>query len=63
MGMPSRSLKLLIDFLARVTWGFCPVIAVMSFTAFSRLLALSMALPTPMFTTILVMDGISMTFW
>ena len=36
MGIPSRSLKLLIDFLARVTWGFCPVIAVMSLTAFSR---------------------------
>ena len=33
IGTPSRSLKFAIAFFARVTTGFCPVIAVISATA------------------------------
>ncbi|MNS63854.1 hypothetical protein D3C72_969600 [compost metagenome] len=38
LGMPWRSLKVAIDFLARVTTTFWPTIAVMSPTAASRVL-------------------------
>ena len=62
IGMPSRTLKAAIDFLARVTTGFCPVIWPSSFTAGSRIFAFCVASPTPMFTTILCSRGTAIGF-
>src|SRR5213592_4975706 len=51
MGTPSRSLKFAIDFFARVTIGFCPVIDWRSAVAKSSTLAFSRPSPTPMLIT------------
>ncbi len=47
MGMPSRSLKAAMDFLALVTTGFCPVMAASSAEAESSSLMFWMASPNP----------------
>ena len=57
MALPSRSLKPAIDFLARVTSGFWPVMTVRSATAPSSSDGWPTASPTPMFTTIFVEAG------
>src|SRR3972149_3210123 len=57
MGTPSRSLKFAIDFFARGTIGFCPVIACRSAVAKSRTLAFSRPSPTPMLMTIFSSRG------
>jgi hypothetical protein len=62
IGMPSRTLKAAIDFFARVTTGFCPVICPSSFTAGSISFAFCVASPTPMFTTILFRRGTAIGF-
>src|SRR5689334_11949553 len=62
IGTPSRSLKFAIDFLARVTIGFCPVIACKSAVAKSMIFALSRPSPTPMLITILSRRGTDHTF-
>ena len=61
MALPSRSLKPAIDFLARVTSGFWPVMAVRSRTAPSSSDGCWVARPTPMLMTIFSMRGTSMT--
>ena len=60
MFMPSRSLKVAIDFLALVTIGFWPVIMASSFAAACSFLLSCVALPTPMLTTIFSIRGTSM---
>ena len=60
IGMCSRSLKLAIDFLARVTTGFWPVMTARSFAAASIFLPSWMASPTPMLMTILSSRGTCM---
>src|ERR1022692_516970 len=60
--MPSRSLYTAIDLVARVTSGFCPVMAVKSATAPSMAFGLATASPTPMFTTIFSSFGMRMGF-
>src|SRR5262245_38408279 len=57
IGAFSRSLKFAIDFLARVTTGFWPVIACRSAVAKSRTLAFSFPSPTPMLITIFSSRG------
>ena len=57
MGMPSRSLKEAMDFLARVTTAFCPAMAVSSATASSISLLFWLAAPRPMFREIFSMPG------
>src|SRR4026207_1013763 len=52
MGEFSRSLKFAIDFLARVTTGFCPAMVWRSATAKSTTFAFSLPSPTPMLMTI-----------
>ena len=59
MGTPSRSLKLAMDFLARVMTGFWPAMACRSAAAKSMTLALSRASPTPMLMTIFSRRGTS----
>ena len=59
--MPSLSLNWAIDFLARVTDGFWPVITDRSLTAPSMSLASLAASPTPMLTTILDSPGTCIT--
>ena len=54
IGMPSRSLKLEIDFLALVMTGCWPVIVAMSSDAVSSALALATASPRPMFSVTFV---------
>jgi len=61
MGTPSRSLKFAIDFLARVTMGFWPVMAWRSAVAKSMIFALSRPSPTPMLITILFSRGTAHT--
>src|SRR4051812_16946791 len=61
MALPSRSLKPAIDFLARVTNGFWPVMTVRSDTACSSSDDWATAPPTPMLTTIFSTLGTSMT--
>ena len=56
--MPSRSLKLASDRVARVTSGFWPEIRVMSSTAPSIFFRSWVASPTPMFRTIFSRRGI-----
>jgi hypothetical protein len=55
------SLNCAMDFFARVTSGFWPVMAVRSRTAPSMSFESFAASPTPMFTTTLTTRGISMT--
>src|SRR2546428_12791122 len=62
MGMFLRSLKLAIDFRARVITGFCPVISASSRVAESSSLAFWIASPSPMFTTILRRRGTAIAF-
>ena len=62
IGMSSRSLKVAIDCLARITTGCWPVIAVRSPTAASIFLASCTASPTPMLTTILSSRGTCIGF-
>ena len=62
IGTPSRSLKLAIAFLALVTTGFCPVMAVISITAASITLAFWVASPTPQLTVIFSRRGTCMRF-
>ena len=57
IGMPSRNLKFAIDFLARLTMGFCPVIVAISPVAASSEFELSIASPSPMLTMILSRIG------
>ena len=59
----SRTLKDAMDFFDRHNTGFWPVILVRSATAASMTLRSATASPTPMFTVILVILGISMTFF
>ena len=61
IGIPVRSLNCAIDFFARRTVGFCPVIWVRSRTAPSISFASRAASPTPMFTTTFVTRGTCMT--
>ena len=60
-GMPWRSLKLEMLFLALVMIGFCRAISESSLTALSMALESSLLLPSPSFSTILVMRGTAMT--
>lgn len=62
IGMPSRSLNWAMDLRALVTCGFWPVMASRSRMAPSMTFESRAASPTPMFTTILVRPGTSMTF-
>ncbi len=59
-GMPSRSLKLAIDFVARRTCARWPAIIVSCSIASSSSFASVFASPTPMLSVILVMRGTSM---
>ena len=62
MALPSRSLKPAIDFLARVTIGFWPVMIVeVGDGALEQRLAWPTAAPTPMLMTIFSSRGTSMT--
>ena len=61
IALPSRSLKPAIDFLARVTTGFWPVIVARSRTAPSSREAWAVAAPTPMLSTTLESRGTCMT--
>src|SRR5262245_23768647 len=63
MGMPSRSLKFAIAFLARVTTGRWPLMAPSSSTAESRILAFCVASPSPMLRTIFDRRGTAMPFF
>ncbi len=58
IGIPVRSRNCAIERLARVTIGFWPVIVVRSPTAASSALALAIASPRPMLTTIFSTCGI-----
>src|SRR5258708_12355798 len=62
MALPSRSLKLAMDFLALVMIGFWPVICESSSTAVSRILAFEMASPMPMFRTTFSILGTAIGF-
>src|ERR1043166_3270879 len=62
IGIFSRSLKLAIDFFARVITGFCPAIDFISSSSVSRTLAFSMASPMPILSTILLSRGIAILF-
>ena len=62
IGMPSRKLKLAIDFFERVITGFWPVIVATSAEAVSRARAFSRASPRPMFSTIFCSLGICIGF-
>ena len=62
IGMPSRSLKFAIAFLARVTTGFCPLIAASSSTAESRSFGFCVASPSPMLSTIFSRRGTASAF-
>src|SRR6202453_2892146 len=60
MGMPSRTLKAAMDFLALVVTGFWPVIAARSATRGSMILTFWVASPRPMLMTIFSSLGIAM---
>src|SRR3954449_909179 len=61
-GMPSRILNPAMDFLARLSWAFWPVILARSSIAPSMARLLITASPTPMLTTIFSRPGILMGF-
>ena len=61
MALPSRSLKLAIDWRALVITGFWPAIVVRSFTAPSSSDGCPTAAPTPMLITIFSSRGTCMT--
>ena len=61
MGIPVRSLKAAIDFLARVITAFWPVIACRSPTAASSVFGFWMASPMPMLMTTFSRRGTCMT--
>src|SRR5262245_58269312 len=61
-GLPSRILKLAIDFLARVTAAFCPAMRVICSAALSRSLMFCSESPTPMFRTIMFSRGTAIGF-
>ena len=61
IGWLALNLKAAIDFLDFVTNGFCPVIAVKSFTASSSNLELAVASPTPILITIFSICGTCIT--
>src|SRR6266704_329970 len=60
MGMPSRTLKAAMDFLALVVTGFWPAIAARSATRGSMILTFWVASPRPMLMTIFSSLGIAM---
>ena len=60
-GMPSRSLKLAIDFVARRTCARWPAMIVSSSIAASSAFASVFASPTPMFSVTFVTRGTCMT--
>src|SRR5262245_24626193 len=62
MGMPARTLKAAIDFLALVITGFCPVMWPRSLASGSSIFEFCVASPTPMLTTILCSRGTAMGF-
>src|SRR5215212_303401 len=62
MGLPVRTLKAAIDFLALVITGFWPTIWVRSFTAASSVLGFWIASPMPILTTTFSRRGTCMTF-
>src|SRR5579883_2691448 len=62
IGRFSRSLKVAMDFFARVTTGFWPVMAASSLAAASTFLTSCTASPTPMLTTIFSRRGTSSGF-
>ena len=62
IGIPWRSLKLAIDFLAFVITGFWPAIEVSSVTAVSSTFAFAIASPMPMLRTILSRRGTAIGF-
>ncbi len=62
MGIPARSLKFAIAFFARVTTGFCPLIALSSSTAVSMIFGFATAAPRPMLTTIFCSRGTCIGF-
>src|ERR1700722_1342808 len=60
MGMPSRTLKAAMDFLALVVTGFWPAMAARSATRGSMILTFCVASPRPMLMTIFSSLGIAM---
>src|SRR3546814_6662095 len=60
--MPSRSLKLATDFLARVMTGFWPALAIISEAAVPTRFLSWVASPTPMLMTILSTRGPALAF-
>src|SRR6266705_2947753 len=60
MGMPSRTLKAAMDFLALVVTGFWPAMAARSATSGSMILTFWVASPRPMLMTIFSSLGIAM---
>ena len=60
MGMPLRSLKLLMSFLETVGTAFRPAMELISTTAFSTIFLSPTALPKPWFRLILSRRGTSM---
>ena len=61
-GIPSRSLKFEIDFLAWRSTGCCPVMVRSSSTASSITFLFCDASPMPLLTTIFVIRGTCITF-
>ena len=59
-GMPSRSLKAAIDFLARRTFGRSPAIVASCSVAASSMFESCLASPTPMFSVIFSTRGTCM---
>ena len=62
IGIPLRTLNCAIDFLARRTTGFWPVMRPSSSEPVSTILTFWVASPSPMLTTILSILGTAMTF-
>ena len=62
IGMPLRTLNCAIDFLARVTTGFWPVMRAISSAPVSTIFAFCVASPSPMLTTTFLTLGIAITF-
>ena len=62
IGIPCRTLNWAIDFLARRTAAFWPVILPISSAPVSAILAFDVASPSPMLMTIFLILGIAITF-
>ena len=62
IGIPTLSLNVAIDFLARVTTGFCPVMRERSLVAASMTFTSFTASPSPMLRTIFSSLGTCIIF-